>query len=116
MGVVATISSSRVMISADSCSNAARGTTPPGRAWPMRAPRQSASVARGVPGWMKAYLSMTSSPRFGWKAGASVLEGVKVDVSQASPAIAITGRSRMVRAARGTVNNEQVVRKATGYT
>jgi len=36
---------------------------------------------------------MISLPRLGWNAGASVFDGEKVDVSQARPAIAMTGRS-----------------------
>jgi hypothetical protein len=35
---------------------------------------------------------MISCPRFGWNAGARVLDGEKVDVSHANPAIAMTGR------------------------
>lgn len=35
---------------------------------------------------------MISCPRLGWNAGARVLDGENVDVSQASPAIAMTGR------------------------
>jgi hypothetical protein len=33
-----------------------------------------------------------ASPRCGWKAAAEVREGVKVEVSQARPAIAMRGR------------------------
>jgi len=35
---------------------------------------------------------MISCLRFGWNAGARVLDGEKVDVSQANPAIAMIGR------------------------
>ena len=66
-------------------------TTPPGSAWPISAPCHSAASPSGVPGRIKVCLSKISEPRLGWNAGAKVREGVKVEVSQARPATAMTG-------------------------
>lgn len=85
------------MISPASSSNAARVTTPPGSACPIRAPLHVAASPNGVPGARNVCLSKISLSRFGLNAGASVREGVNIEVSQASPAIAMTGRLDMAR-------------------